>query len=86
MLSFYVWMTIELWFYAGIVLSGIGFLLVRTQIRGVSIEGPMKLFSAKSDHLEADSYRVELALSFAAPTVVTSWLIWLNNSLNNESV
>ena len=86
MLSYYVWMTIELWLYAGIVLSGILFILVRTQKRGMIIEGPMKLFSAKSDFLEADSYKAELVLTFAAPMVVTSWLIWLNNSLNNESV
>lgn len=44
MLTFYVWITIELWFYAGIVVSGILFLLFRTQKSGVILGHPMDLF------------------------------------------
>ena len=86
MLTYYVWLTIELWFYAGFIISGIIFLFVRTLKTGIILELPVHLFSEMSDFLEVSFYSSDLILSFATPMVVTGWLLILNSYLKNDSV
>ena len=87
MLVFYVWLIIELGFYAGVLFSGIIFLLVRTFRAGFVLTlDTCQTFSATSDFLEASTYHFDLVLAFAAPLVVSSCLLLLNNNLDNKYV
>jgi len=87
MLAFYVWLIIELGFYAGVLFSGIMFLLVRSCRTGMILTlMTCQTFSATSDFLEASTYHLDLVLSFAAPLVVSSCLLLLNYNLDNKNV
>ena len=86
MLTFYVWLTIELVFYFGFVLISMVFLGLRTLKAGDLFQPATKEFSATSDFVEANSQHLDIVLSFTAPFVVTSWLLFLNSNLNNPCV
>ena len=86
MLTFYVWLIIELCFYFSFVLFSMGFLFVRSLKIGEIFFPVLKEFSAMSDFLEASTLHLDLVLSFAAPSVVTGWLLILNKYLNNKCV
>ena len=81
-----MWLIIELCFYAGILIAGILFLFFRTLSTGAILEPPIVTFSETSDFLEASNYHLDLVLSFAAPLVVSGYLLILNNGLNNKCV
>jgi hypothetical protein len=86
MLAFYVWLIIELVFYFGFVLFSVVFLFLRTLKIGDIFFPVSNEFSATSDFLEASTYHLDIVLSFAAPLVVSSCLLYLNNNLDNECV
>jgi hypothetical protein len=86
MLTFYVWLIIELCFYFGFVFFSMGFLFVRSLKIGEIFFPVLKEFSARSDFLEASTLHLDLVLSFAAPLFVSGWLIYLNSQLNNKCV
>ena len=81
-----MWLIIELCFYAGILIAGILFLFFRTLSTGSILIPPKVTFSETSDLLEASNYHLDLVLSFAAPLVVSVWLLFINRSLNNDYV
>lgn len=85
-LAFYVWLIIELAFYFGFVLFSMGFLFMRTLKIGDIFFPVLTEFSATSDFLEASTYHLDIVLSFAAPLVVSSCLLILNQNLNNGCV
>ena len=86
MLTFYVWLIIELCFYAGFILFSFIFLFVRFFKIGDIFFPVLKEFSQTSDFLEASGYHLDIVLSFAAPLTVSICLLILNSSLNNKCV
>jgi len=87
LLGYYVWLIIELGFYAGVLISAVLFLLFRSQMSGVILDfREDDAFSEKSDFLEANAYHLDLIISFAAPMVVSMGLLILNSNMKNDLV